>query len=259
VPILDRALSRLHPVRKLDQLLQQANVQYPLGFFLLLSITLSSIGFFVCSFTTRNVALSIAVAAVLGSLPLCYVRFKKKQRMKKFETQLPYGLDIISRALKAGYSLSSGMKLAADECEDPLSSEFDQTLDEINAGVSVPDALENLVHRVDCPDLRYFAVSAIIQRESGGNLAEILDNIAHVVRERFRFRGKVRILSAEGRLSAIVLTALPLLVVITLLFINPDYIRTLVTEPAGRAMAAVAGLMMIVGVLVMKKMVNIKL
>jgi tight adherence protein B len=150
------------------------------------------------------------------------------------------------------------MKLAADEFDDPLGPEFDETLDEINFGVGVHDALKNLVNRVDCPDLKYFVVSVILQRETGGNLAEIIESIAHIIRERFKFKGKIRTLSAEGRLSAIILTSLPFLVAIAIRIINPEYMKALYTEPAGKVMAVVAASMMIVGIIIMKRMVQIK-
>jgi tight adherence protein B len=150
------------------------------------------------------------------------------------------------------------MRLAADQFEEPLGPEFEETLDEINFGVSVPDALRNLALRVDCPDLKYFVVSVILQRQTGGNLAEIIGNIAHVIRERFKFHGKVRVLAAEGRLSAYVLMGLPLMVVLALKFTSPKYIETLWVEPAGRVAGAIALCLMFVGVLVMRKMIKIE-
>lgn len=258
VPAFDRVLSMLPLVKRLDRLLQQANVHSPLGFFLLLTLVLAFTGFLGCYFAARNPALSPIVSALFGCLPFCYVRLKKKQRIKKFERQLPDGLELIARALRAGHAFSSGMKLAADEFDDPLGTEFAETLDEINFGVSVSDALKNLVYRVDCPDLKYFAVSVIVQRETGGNLAEIIENIAHIIRERFKLRGKIRTLSAEGRLSGLILIALPFCIVIALRFVNPEYINTLFTEPSGRIMAAVGVCMMIAGIFVIKKIISIK-
>ena len=178
--------------------------------------------------------------------------------MEKFQAQLPEGLDLIARALRAGHAFTSGMKLAADEFDDPLGPEFTDTLDEINFGVSVSDALKNLASRADCPDLRYFVVSVILQRETGGNLAEIMESIAHIIRERFKFRGKVRTLSAEGKLSAIVLIAIPFFIVAVLRFTSPQYISALFSEPAGRVMGAVALVLMVMGIFVMKRMVSIK-
>ena len=131
------------------------------------------------------------MAVVAASLPLFYVQDpKKKREWPDLKNSSPKDWDLIARALRAGHAFTSGMKLAADEFGDPLGPEFEETLDEINFGVSVPDALKNLARRVDCPDLKFFVVSVILQRETGGNLAEIIENLAHLIRERFKFRGK---------------------------------------------------------------------
>ncbi len=258
VPALNRALSRLPLATRLDRFLQQANVQYPLGFFLLLMLVLASMGFLGSSFATKNSVISLIVGALLGGMPFYYVCLKKRRRMIRLEEQLPDGLELIARALRAGHAFSSGISLAADEFDDPLGTEFGKTLDEINFGVSVSDALKNLANRVDSADIKYFVVSVMIQREAGGNLAEVMDKIAYIIRERFKFRGKVKILSAEGKLTASILCAIPFLIIIALRFINPSYINTLLAEPSGRIISALAGCMMVVGILVMKKLINIK-
>jgi tight adherence protein B len=178
--------------------------------------------------------------------------------MKKFYGQLPDALELIGRAVRAGHAFSIGMKLAGEEFDDPLGPEFEETLDEINFGISVSDALKNLSRRVDCPDLRYFVVSVILQRETGGNLAEIIENIAHLIRERFKLQGRIRVLAAQGKLSAIVLLGLPFLVVGVLRFIRPDYMTTLITDPIGRIIASAGAFLMIMGTLAMKKMIDIK-
>jgi tight adherence protein B len=258
VPAFDRALSMLPLVKRLDGLLQQANVKSPLGIFILLTLLLAFTGFLGTSFVTKEPALSLMVGALSGGLPFFYAHRKKVWRIKKFEKQLPEGLEMIARALRAGHSFSSGIQLAADEMGDPLGTELGETLDEINFGVSVVDALQHLVRRVDCPDLSYFAVAVIVQRETGGNLAEIMENIAHIIRERFKLRGKIRVLSADGKYSAIILVALPILITILLRFMNPDYMNTLFTDPAGRIAAGIGVCMMVIGIIVMKRMVNIR-
>ena len=177
--------------------------------------------------------------------------------MKKFQAQLPEALDLMARSLRAGHAFSTGMKLAAEEFEDPLGSEFSATLDEINFGLGVPDALTNFVNRVECQDLNFFVVAVILQRETGGNLAEIMENIAHLIRERFKLYGKIRTLAAEGNLSMYVLLALPFFILGALMVVNSNYIMTLFTEPAGRVMCGVALFMMLIGSLVMRRMVKI--
>lgn len=258
IPFLNRMLLRIPLVVRLDRLLQQADIRQPFGFFLLLTIFFAFIGFLAGSLVTRNYVISIIMGALLGGIPLFYVRFRKRRRMKKFQGQLPDALELIARALRAGHAFSSGMKLVADEFDDPLGPEFGETLDEINYGISVSDALKNLSRRVDCPDLKYFVVSVILQRETGGNLAEIIDSIAYLIRERFKLQGRIRVLSAEGKLSGIILLILPFFIVVALRFLNPDYMTTLVTDPIGRVMASMGAFLMIMGVLVMKRMINIR-
>ena len=150
------------------------------------------------------------------------------------------------------------MKLAADEFEDPLGPEFSITLDEINFGLGVPEALKNLVKRVDCSDLTFFVVSVILQRETGGNLAEIMQNIAHLIRERYKFYGKVKTLAAEGKLSAFILTLMPFAVAGALFIVNKKYIMTLFTEHIGKVMCGVALVLMVIGAFVMSRIVNIE-
>jgi tight adherence protein B len=258
VPLLNTILLHTPGVRSLERLLQQANVQSPLGVFILLAAVLALIGYLAGSLLTINRVIPLIIAASLVGIPFLYVIRKKKKRMDKFQKQLPEGLELIARSLRAGHAFTSGMKLAADEFDDPLGPEFTETLDQINFGVSVSDALKNLAHRVDCPDLRYFVVAVILQRETGGNLAEIIESIGYIIRERFKLRGKIRILAAEGKLSAIILVAIPFFVIIALRFTSPEYINALFFEPAGRIMGAVALVMMVMGIFVMKKMINIK-
>ena len=258
VPLLNTILLHTPGVRPLERLLQQANVQSPLGVFILLASVLALTGYLAGSLLTINRVIPLIIAAFLAGIPFLYVIRKKKKRMEKFQKQLPEGLELIARSLRAGHAFTSGMKLAADEFDDPLGPEFTETLDQINFGVSVSDALKNLAGRVDCPDLRYFVVAVILQRETGGNLAEIIESIGYIIRERFKLKGKIRILAAEGKLSAIILVAIPFFVIIALHFTSPKYINALFFEPAGRIMGAVALVMMVMGIFVMKKMINIK-
>ena len=258
VPLLNTILLHTPGVRPLERLLQQANVQSPLGVFILLAAVLALTGYLAGSLLTINRVIPLIFAASLVVIPFLYVIRKKKKRMDKFQKQLPEGLELIARSLRAGHAFTSGMKLAADEFDDPLGPEFTETLDQINFGVSVSDALKNLAGRVDCPDLRYFVVAVILQRETGGNLAEIIESIGYIIRERFKLRGKIRILAAEGKLSAIILVAIPFFVIIALHFTSPKYINALFFEPAGRIMGTVALVMMVMGIFVMKKMINIK-
>jgi len=187
-----------------------------------------------------------------------WLRRKWRKRMFKFQRGLPDALDLIARALQAGHAFSQGMRMVADEFGDPIGPEFEKTLDEINFGVAVDQALRNLTQRVSCPDLKFFVVSVNIQRETGGNLAEIVTNISGLVRERFKLKGRVKVLSAEGRLSAYVLIALPFAIAFVINLINPDYMGLLFETEQGKTLVMGALGTMFAGALVIRKLIRIK-
>jgi tight adherence protein B len=207
---------------------------------------------------TVNSMVKFILPVILGSLPFFSVYLKKNRRMRKFGRQLPDALDLIVRALKAGHAFSSGLRMVADEFDDPVGPEFAKTMDEINFGVGVPEALINLSNRVDCPDIKFFVVSVIIQRETGGNLAEVLEKISHLIRERFKFYGRIRVLASEGKLSAIVLISLPFVICLMLLLVNPGFLEPLYTDPAGRLLIGAAVILMVMGIFIMKRMISIR-
>ena len=258
VPWLNRTLLSVTRIHQIDRLLEQANTRMPLGFFLLMSFLLAAIGFVLGLMLKMNPVLSIVFGLFLGSFPFLYLISLKHKRMIKFQEQLPDALDLIARALKAGHAFSGGLKMVADEFTDPIGTEFRKTIDEINFGVSTDLAMKNIAHRVDCPDLQFFVVSVIIQRETGGNLAEILEKIASLIRERFKLYGKIRSLAAEGKLSAIILLALPPAIALYLFLIQPEYIGLLFKDPIGIAMVVGASIAMLLGTYIMKKMIEIK-
>ncbi len=254
IPMLD-SLLRLPVFRSMVKAVEQADVKRPLGFFILLTLIAVAVGI---ALTKTNLPFGIIVAVVLGIMPSVYVHFKKKKRMAKFEKQLPDAMDLIARSLRAGLAFSAGLKIVSDEFPDPVGIEFGKTVSEINFGIATDEALKNFASRIDIPDLRFFVISVILQKETGGNLAEILENIARLIRERFKFLGKVRTLSAEGKFSAYVLIAIPICLAIIIAIVNPDYIKTLKDEPAGNVMAVGAIVMMIIGSLILRKMIRLK-
>jgi tight adherence protein B len=259
IPALNEILLRFSGIEYLDRLRCQASTSYSTGFFVLFSLFLAALGFTgLYVLLKKGIWLSVIVGLLAGSFPVFYLYIKKHQRLKKFQSQLPESLDLMARSLRAGHAFSTGMNLAADEFDDPLGTEFNITLGEINFGIGVAEALTNLAGRVDCADLRFFVVAVILQRETGGNLADIMENIAHLIRERFKLFGRVQTLAAEGKLSMWVLIGLPFLIVGALFILNPSYIKMLFYEPVGRIMCGGALLMMIMGFFVMKRMVNIK-
>ncbi len=258
IPQLNLLLDKIPLVHKIDFLLQQANSRQPVGVFVLSSLVLALCGILLVRATVGSMLAGLPVAAVLGAVPFIYIVIKKKNRMQKFERQLPEALELMAKALKAGHGFSVGMQMAAQEFDDPLGSEFEFMINEVNLGAGMDEALKNLTARVDCPDLSFFAVSVIIQKETGGNLAEILENIGYLIRERFKLRSKIRTLTAESRISSVVLVALPLFVASALLYLNPRYLRVLGTDPIGQALVAAAIIMMIAGVIIMKFMSSVK-
>jgi tight adherence protein B len=258
VPWLHRLLLRFRWMRKMDQLLEQAGTDSSLGVILLLTLLLALIGYLVGSYLIGNLLVAITLAAFLGMIPFLHVFREKKKRMEKFQRQLPDAMELIARALKAGHAFSAGVQMVCEEFDDPIGSEFSRAMDEINFGVSANEALKNLSLRIDCPDLKFFVISVIIQRETGGNLAEILENIGYLIRERFKLRGQIKALAAEGKLSALILSVLPFIVALIITVIAPGYVQILFKDPIGQVILISAILMMIMGIWIMKRIIEIK-
>lgn len=255
---LDVFLSRQAWSRRMDKMLDQADIDAPLGIFVLLSLVLGAAGYLGTALYAGNVLVRLGVGFALGALPFKWIAMRKAKRMAEFERQLPDALELVGRALRAGHTFTSGMGMVVSEFSDPLRREFQTTLDEINFGMGVTVALDNLMDRVDCPDLNFFVVSVKIQNETGGNLAEIVGNIAWLIRERFKLKGRIRVLSAEGRMAAWVLCLLPFGVCGVVQLVNPGYMEILFTHPIGRVLSYVVAGLMTMGVLVIRKMVRIE-
>mgnify|MGYP001099173266 CR=1 FL=1 len=258
IGFLNKLLMSSTTIRNLDLLALQANVKFPLSLYVLAGLFIGAFSAMIVMFLWNSLLIAGLAGVVLMFLPYLYLVRLKNKRARKFQAQLHEGLDLIARALRAGHSFTSSMQLAADEFDDPLGTEFEETLDEINFGVSVPVALKNMLNRVDCRELKFFVMSVIIQRETGGNLAELIESLAHILRERFRFEGNVRTLSAEGRISGLILILLPFAVGLFILIGNPSYLQPLITNPVGWIMLGLAGVGMVTGALVMNKMVKIE-
>jgi tight adherence protein B len=195
---------------------------------------------------------------VLASLPWLWLWNKRRVRLNKFAAQLPDALELVARALRAGHSLGAGMHVVAQEMPAPIADEFNRVFEEQNLGISVEESLKSMSDRVPNLDLRFFVTSVGIQRQTGGDLAEILDKIGYVIRERFRILGQVKALTGEGRLSGVVLIGLPFALFAFMLNMKPDYIETLWTTDTGRMMSGVAIVLQILGALWIRKIVNIK-
>lgn len=233
-------------------------MNYPVGVILLATVLLAGVGFAAASFASWWFLMRITAGIALGALPILYVYMKKQKRIRLFEEQLPEALGMLARSLKAGHAFTGGLQMVGEEFADPAGTEFGKTVDEINFGVAYDEALKNLAKRIESNDLKLFVISVIIQRTSGGNLAEILENIGRLIRKRFELRGHVQTLTAEGRLSAYILAGLPFAIALMIYMGNPSYIMLLFEDPIGHVMLAGAGVMMALGIIVMKRMVNIK-
>ncbi|MBU6434219.1 MAG: type II secretion system F family protein [Nitrospirae bacterium] len=258
IPWLNDLLIKARRFQPLRLLHRQADCRVPLGIFVL-AMPLLALGALLLALSMHQaLLLALLFAVVLGALPAGYLYWLKSQRMAMFERQLPEALELVSRALRAGHAFSVGLKLVGDEAADPIGIEFRRVFDEVSMGVALPQALQNMTDRLDCVDLRFFVTSVLVQRETGGNLAEIIDSLAGMIRKRFELQLRVRALSAEGRFSAIILFGLPIVVGLLLYKMNPDYMSTLFTDPMGQNMLMVGSFLMVTGAIIMKRMVAIK-
>lgn len=255
---VNRLLVKIPLMQRLGRLLEQANSRYTLGMFCWASIGLFCLGLLAGPFVVRNASLQMLGSIVLGLTPLLQIFHQKKRRLQQFEKQLPDALDLVTRAMQAGHTFMVGIKMVSEEFSEPIGAEFDKALEEMNFGVSVPEALLGLSERVDCPDVGLFVTAVIVQRETGGNLAEILEKTSQVIRQRFELLGRVRVLAAEGKLSAIILVALPFVIGLVLYTTTPDYLTVLHTDPIGQAAAVYAASMIAIGILVIRKLVRIR-
>jgi tight adherence protein B len=238
--------------------LAQADLHITTQQFLLLTIGSAAVGFFGVMFSGMPMLFAPLAAIVLGAVPFGFVFIKRKRRINAFARLLPDALELISRALRAGHSLGAGFNLVGDEMSDPVAAEFARCYEEQNLGIPLEQALENMTERVPNLDLRFFATAVILQRQTGGDLAEILDKIGHLVRERFQIWGQIQALTGEGRLSGIVLLALPPVLFVVMYKLNPDYVMVLFTDPIGKILLSIAVFLQLAGALVIKKIINIK-
>lgn len=238
--------------------LEQADIQLPLGKFGLMCVGLAGTGAAACLFAPMPYLTAPLVGGALFFLPFLWVIMKRKKRIDKFNAQLPEALEMLSRSLRAGHSLGAGFGLISDEMQDPLAREFGRCYDEQNLGVSLEQSLEAMSLRIPNLDLRFFATAVILQRQTGGDLAEILEKIGRLVRARYRLAGQIQALTGEGRLSGIVLLALPPGLFAVMLVLNNEYVMKLFTDPMGQWMLGAAIVMQLLGALVIKKIIDIK-
>ncbi len=258
-PAVDRLIGQTTKGNALARWIEQSGMKKAtLSGVLLTSLALAALGAVTATVLLHNaVALPVCAAAGLV-LPFIVLHQKRQSRMHKFEEQFPEALDLIARSLKAGHAFSAGLKMIADELDEPVGPEFRKTFDEQNFGLPMKDALNNLTERMPLLDVRFFATAVMIQRDTGGNLAEILENLGHVVRERFKILRQVRVHTAHGRFTGYVLLALPVALAVALSFINPDHMNLLFKEKMGQMMLGVAAVMNVIGYLWIRQIIKIE-
>ena len=239
-------------------LFEQANVTLAVPNFLLICAGLGALGMLLPVLAGFSVVLGPLMAVSLAFLPIVWLLFRRKRRLKAFAAQLPEALELIARALRAGHSLAAGFSLVAQEMSDPIGGEFSRTFEEQNLGKPLDESLTDLTKRIPNLDLKFFATAIILQRQTGGDLAEILDKIGNLVRERFKIWGQVQALTGEGRLSGIVLLALPPALFVVVYRMNPDYLMLLFTDPLGKKMLVGGVVTQLLGALLIRKIVNIR-
>jgi tight adherence protein B len=253
---LDRLAGDRGPA--LQRWIEQSGTKISVGTLLVMSLVTALVGALAVSLFTRA-PFSMPLGAAAGfAIPFLVLKMKRRRRLLTFEEQFPEALDLISRALKAGHAFATGLKMVADEMPEPVGPEFRKTFDEQNFGLPLKDALDNLSTRVPSLDVRFFATAVLIQRETGGNLSEILENLSQVVRERFKILRQVRVYTAHGRMTGWVLMALPAFLAIALMFINPDHMNLLFRERMGQQMLMAAVIMQLFGYFWIQKVIKIE-
>jgi tight adherence protein B len=251
--------SLLPKLPSLTKLFQQANFKMDPAKFWLLTAACGIGAAFIPALLRLPFYVPILTGLIASTGPILYVMYLRGKRLSKFATQLGEALELVARALRAGHSVAAAMQSVAEEMPDPIASEFGRVYEEQNLGVSLDVALRNLGERIPNLDLKFFVTAVCIQRQTGGDLAEILDKIGYVIRERFKIMGMVQALTGEGRISGVVLIGLPFFLLMIMMYLSPKYVSLLWTDPRGRMMSGMGCLSMLIGAVVIRKIVNIKI
>ncbi|PHS16952.1 MAG: secretion protein [Blastopirellula sp.] len=238
--------------------LEQAQSNMSVSKFVLVTLGLAGAGLVLPTIIGAPVYVGPIVAVMLAICPITWVKFKRGRRLNAFGNQMPDALELISRALRAGHSLGAGFQLVGDELKEPIGSEFRKVFESQNLGVPLEDAIELMTERIPNLDLKFFGTAIVLQRQTGGDLAEILDKIGKLVRQRMELRGQIQALTGEGRISGIVLLAMPPVLFIVMWRLNPTYVMMLFTDPLGNQMLAGAVVAQLLGAYVIKKIIDIK-
>jgi tight adherence protein B len=264
IPALDSLLRRSERISNLQKLLEQANLRIRAGNILMLCVAsafaTAIAGFLLAYSLPQNQALMFsAVGFILGAiLPYSYASYRRAKRFQKFEELFPEAIDTLARAVRAGHAFTTALELIANEISEPVASEFRELFEEQKFGLPVRDALLNLTERVPLVDVKFFVTAVMLQRETGGNLAEILDNLSYVIRERFKIMRQVRVYTAQGRLTMMLLMGLPPIIVITMLMTNPAFIKPLFSDPIGHTLIVAGIVLQTIGYFVIRRIIQIQ-
>jgi len=264
IPALDNLLRRSSRISNLQPFLEQANLKIRAANILMLcllsAVVLGGIGFIAAASLPPKQALLFAVAGLVigGFMPYSYASYRRTKRFQKFEELFPEAIDTLARAVRAGHAFTTALELIANELSEPVASEFRKLFEEQKFGLPVRDALMNLAERMPLVDVKFFVTAVMLQRETGGNLAEILDNLSYVIRERFKIMRQVRVYTAQGRLTMLLLMGLPPLIVVTMLLTSPAFIRPLFTDPIGHALIVAGVVLQTFGYFVIRKIIQIQ-
>lgn len=259
IPRINRALVRLSAAIQIKRLLDQADLQITVSRLFMFSLMAGMLAWLAVSMITISLLLATGAGLVGSSLPFLHVIWKRKKRFNQFLEHLPDTLELMSRALSAGHAFSEALHMVSVEMPEPIATEFRKTYEEQNLGLSLKLALENLTQRMPLLDLRLCVTAVMIQRETGGNLAEILEKVAYTIRERFRIMGDLKTLTTSSRMSAWLLCGLPIFVAFAVTAMNPEYMSVLWNDPRGHKLIAVAMFMQITGMLIVRKILRIKI
>jgi len=258
IPWINRWLLKMELAPRVRTLLYQAGLKWTAGGLILMSTACFAIPAYLAYLRSGAVIFALLIGLLFGFAPLAFVFYKRGQRFNQIEQELPESLELMVSALRAGHSLVAALRLVAYESPQPIAGEFRICFDEQNYGLELRTAMDNLVTRVPLQDLRIVVTAILIQKESGGNLAEVLDKASYVIRERFRLRRQVRVHTAQGRMTGWILSFLPLVLGLALYFVNPQTMSILWTRPIGIKLLYMSGTMTIVGALIIRKIVNME-
>ena len=258
IPIIHQIMIKWSWSRRLKAFVMQAGLEARPAKLVLISGVLGLGSYVVSELYFHNFLVSLVVAVVMASLPFAFVAWKRSQRLGRFEEHFPEALDLLGRAVRAGHAFTTGLEMIPKECAEPIAGEFRTVFEEQNFGLPLRDAMLNLTERVPLLDVRFFVTALLIQKETGGNLAEILDGLSKVIRDRFRIHREVKTRTAQGRLTAGILLAIPPFMMFMLGAVNPAYMKPLYEDPIGPLILGIAAVFQVVGAILLWKIINIE-